>query len=211
MTIQEQGLLSRSSYLIKERFEAFKLADTYDILDPDSEQKVGFAREEPAAWVKFSPWLKTRLPTVVNIYEMEGHPPLLSINRGFWFLAPTFRVVTGDGQTLGTFRNTLSIKYLSNMGLEVLDADGRKAGELGLAEEGGNKLTDIGWEALRMHDQTVGTIRRDLAAMGKEILTGVYSCKIALNEGARVNPSERAMLLACGVVEDMLWKVRKRS
>jgi hypothetical protein len=42
-----------------------------------SQQVIGIAKEEPPTWAKFLRLVveKRKLPTAVNFYEHEGHPP----------------------------------------------------------------------------------------------------------------------------------------
>ena len=45
-------MLSRKTYFVKERVGFVKLTDAYDIFDPETQQQIGLAKEEPAAWAK---------------------------------------------------------------------------------------------------------------------------------------------------------------
>src|SRR5262245_32392876 len=100
----ESSLLSRTTYLIKERAAILKLTDTYDILDPASGETLGLAKEEPPGWAKWLRMLinKSMLPTKVNIYEHGRQSPVLSIDRGFTFLRSKIKVIAG-GHSLGYF------------------------------------------------------------------------------------------------------------
>jgi hypothetical protein len=77
-------LLNRRTFFVKERVALIKLTDTYDILDPESGQPIGVAREEPPGWAKYARIAidKRILPTQVNIYEDEGSPPTFSLKKG---------------------------------------------------------------------------------------------------------------------------------
>jgi hypothetical protein len=86
-----------------------KLTDTYDILDPMSQQVIAFAKRRAAdlGQILAARGRETEIADSVNFYEHEGHPPVLSIKRGFTVLAPKIRVVAGDGTSLGYFRSKL--------------------------------------------------------------------------------------------------------
>ena len=60
-------LLQRQTYFIKERVGFAKLTDTYDLLDPASQQPIGIAKEEPPGWAKWLRLLvnKQMMPTTV--------------------------------------------------------------------------------------------------------------------------------------------------
>src|ERR1043166_1678044 len=100
-------LLQRTTFFIKERTAMLKLTDTYDILDPASGQPIGIAKEEPPVWAK---WLrlvvnKSKMPTVLNIYEVEGQPAVLSVHRGIsWPVIGPKIIISAGGRNLGRFK-----------------------------------------------------------------------------------------------------------
>ena len=76
-------MLSRNTYFIREHVGMLKLTATFDILDPETQQQIGIAREEPlVGWAKLLRLvvIKSFLPTTVNIYEDEQQPPVFSIH-----------------------------------------------------------------------------------------------------------------------------------
>lgn len=58
-------MFDRSSYFIREHVGMLKLTDTYDILDPDSQEQIGIAKEEPGGMIVALRFLvnKQMLPT----------------------------------------------------------------------------------------------------------------------------------------------------
>ena len=66
-------MLDRKTYVVKERPGVIKLTDTYDLLDAQSGQPIGIAKEEPPGLIQYirlainNRWL----PTVVNVYERD--------------------------------------------------------------------------------------------------------------------------------------------
>jgi hypothetical protein len=98
-------MLNLKTYVVKERVGFMKLASTYDLLDPDTSAPIGIAKEEPPGFVKYLRLLVNNrwLPTVVNVYEKEGDPPVLSIHRGVALFRPKVHVHSRSGD-LGYFR-----------------------------------------------------------------------------------------------------------
>src|SRR4029077_14021369 len=96
-------LLSRTRYFVKEHVGVLKLTDTYDILDPETQQQVGIARDEPPGWAKFAVLLVKNkcLPTTINVYETESSPPVLSIRKRPGFLRVSVAVVDAAHAELG--------------------------------------------------------------------------------------------------------------
>src|SRR5688572_10956947 len=103
-------LLKRKTFLIREHVGMLKIADAYDILDPENGQKIGFAKERPSGLVQFlrviTDW-KQMLPTRVDIHEDENRPPVLSIKRGLTFIRSKIQVVDASGAMLGYFKSKL--------------------------------------------------------------------------------------------------------
>jgi len=193
------GLLGRTTYFVKERVAVLKLTDTYDILDPMSQQVIGIAKEEPPTWAKFLRLVveKRKLPTAVNFYEHEGHPPVLSIKRGFTFLRQKIRVVAGDGTSLGYFRSKL---ISIGGGFHVFD-DRDQA----VAEVKGNWK---GWDFkfITKSGREIGTVTKKWAGLGKELFTSADNYIISLSDITNAGPNASALLLAAGIAIDVVFK-----
>src|SRR5262245_7939504 len=118
-------MLHLKAYLVKEQVGLWKLADTYDIYDPETSEQVGVAREEPSGLVKmlrlFIP--KHLMPTSVNVCEKGSSAPLFSIRRGVALLRSKVDIRTADGQVIGYFKS----KVLSlGGGFYVYDREDRQ-------------------------------------------------------------------------------------
>ncbi len=44
-------MLNRTTYFIREHVGFLKFSDTYDILDPDTQQQIGIAKEKPSVGI----------------------------------------------------------------------------------------------------------------------------------------------------------------
>src|SRR5262245_24801152 len=122
-------LLGRTTYFVKEHVGLMKLADTYDILDPESGQQLAVAKEEPPTWAKYLRLLVNKhfLPTAVNVYEQEGLPPVFSIRKSPSFLRSNVTVMDANGILLGRFKSkTFSI----GTGFWVLDSQDQQVAEI---------------------------------------------------------------------------------
>jgi uncharacterized protein YxjI len=192
-------LLERTTFFIKERVAMLKLTDTFDILDPATGQGIGLAKEEPPTWAK---WLrlvvnKSMLPTVVNIYECDGQPPVLSIQRGFTFLRSKVRVVAGHGESLGYFKS----KLLSlGGGFYVFDNADQQ-----VAEVKGNWK---GWDFrfLSKGGREIGTVTKKWAGLGKELFSSADNYVISITDVAGAGQGASALLLAAGLAIDIVFK-----
>jgi uncharacterized protein YxjI len=192
------SLLDRHTFFVKEHVGILKLTDTFDILDPQTNEQIGVAREEPPVWAK---WLrlvvnKQMMPTVVNIYETEGTPPVASIKRGFALLRSKIRVVAGDGRSLGYFKSKL---FSIGGGFHVYDHADQK-----VAEVKGNWK---GWDFtfLDANGREIGKVTKKWAGLGKELFTSADNYMISLSNGGS-NADHAALLLAAGLAVDVVYK-----
>jgi uncharacterized protein YxjI len=193
-----RSLLNRTLYFVKERVGLLKLVDTYDIFDPASGRQIGIAKEEPPAWAKWLRLLvkKHLMPTVVNIYEAEGAPPVMSIHRGFTFLRQKIRVVSG-GRSLGYFKSKL---FSLGGGFHVFDDRDQN-----VAEVKGNWK---GWDFkfLSNSGREIGTVTKKWAGLGRELFTSADNYVISLGGLGGANPDAAALLLAAGLAIDIVLK-----
>jgi uncharacterized protein YxjI len=195
-------LLQRTTFFVKEHAALLKLTDTYDILDPASGQKIGVAKEQPPAWAKWLrlvlPDKKHMMPTTINIYEVEGQPPVLSVKRGFTFLRSKLNVVAG-GRSLGYFQSKL---ISIGGGFHVFDHTKQQ-----VAEVKGNWK---GWDFkfVNKSGREIGTVTKKWAGLGKELFTSADNYVISLTDLNGASPDASALLLAAGLSIDVVYKER---
>ena len=188
-------MLDRQTYVVKERVGFMKLASTYDLLDPNSGAPIGVAKEEPNEIVKYLRLVVNNrwLPTVVNVYEREGEPPVLSIHRGVALFRPRVHV-TARGQQLGYFQaKVLSI----GPSFRIFDMQER---EIGLV-----KGDWKGWnfQFLGPQGQELGRVTKKWAGLGKELFTTADTYVISLSDTRRESAQ---LLLAAGLAIDTVFK-----
>jgi uncharacterized protein YxjI len=194
-------LLNQTTYFIKERVAFAKLTDTYDILNPQTQETMGIAKEEPSVWAK---WLqlvvnKQLLPTTLNIYEREDQPPVISIHRPATFFRSKVKVTDGNGQSLGYFKSKL---FSLGGGFFVFDARDQQVAEVKGDWKGWN------FKFLGQGGREIGTVTKKWAGIGKELFTSADNYIIALND-AGGDSNAAALLLAAGLAIDIVYKERK--
>ena len=191
-------MLDRDTYVVKERAGIMKLASTYDLLDANSGAPIGIAKEEPPGIVKYlrlamdNKWL----PTIVNVYESEGAPPVLSIHRGVALFRPKVHVTAG-GQQLGYFRaKALSI----GPSFRIFDMQDR---EIGLV-----KGDWKGWnfQFLGAGGEELGRVTKKWAGLAKELFTTADTYVINLSPSAMGRRDVAQLLLAAGLAIDTVFK-----
>jgi len=191
-------LLDRRTFLVKERVAVLKLTDAYDIFDPESSQQIGLAKDEPTPLLKYLRLVvkKGLLPTVVNVYEREGSPPVLTLRKG----PGVFRIrveVTSGGQSLGHFR---SKAFSLGGGFYVFDPTGDQVAEVKGDWKGWN------FRFLDRMGQELGLVTKKWAGIGKELFTTADTYVIAIDERAAANRQTASLLLAAGLAIDVVFK-----
>ena len=191
-------MLDRKTYVIKERPGVMKLTDTYDILDPDSGQPIGIAREEPPGATKYLRLLINNkwLPTMVNVYERDGQPPVLSIRRGVAVFRPKVHVWSAT-QQLGYFRaKAISI----GPSFRIFDMQDREIGSVKGDWKGWN------FTLLGTAGEELGRVTKKWAGLARELFTTADTYVIALSDAAAGRRDIAQLLLAAGLAIDTVFK-----
>jgi len=194
-------MLNRKTFFIREHVGLMKLVDTFDILDPETRQPLGIAKEKPSTLVQVMRLVvnKRLMPTAVYVYE--GSDPqnedrlLFTIRRGFTLFRARIDVCDAGGHALGWFK---SKAFSLGGAFRVFDASDR---EVALVQ-GDWK----GWN-FRFVDgegRELGTITKKWAGMGKELFRSADNYMIALTEAAK--PADAVLLLAAGLAVDTVYK-----
>lgn len=205
-------MLNLQSYLIREHVGLFKLSDTYDIFDPNTQMQIGIAQEKPSLLVhilrivffilSFFPFIaisKRNLPTKVMVYA--GNNPedeskrLFSIERGFNLFRARIDICDHKGEVMGYLQNKLITVGCS---FYIFDASGQQ-----IAFVQGNW---IGWNFhfLDQAENELGTISKQWAGVGKELLTSADNYVISFHQ--HPSPAQAALLLAAGLAVDTFYK-----
>lgn len=191
-------MLERKTYVVKERVGFMKLAAVYDLLDPQSGQPIGIAKEEPPGIVKYlrlamaNKWL----PTIVNVYEREGEQPILSITRGVALFRPKVHV-TANGRDLGYFqKKAISI----GPSFRIFDAQGNEVGAVKGDWKGWN------FQLLGPSGEELGRVTKKWAGLAKEFFTNADTYVIDLADQAAGRRDVAQLLLAAGLAIDTVFK-----
>jgi uncharacterized protein YxjI len=189
-------MLDRRTYVVKERVGFMKLVNVYDLLDPQTGQPIGVAKEEPPGIVKYLRLLMNNkwLPTTVNVYEQEGGAAVLSIHRGVALFRPKVQVVAG-GRPLGYFR----AKFLSiGPSFRIFDQQDQEIGTVKGDWKGWN------FQLLTPEGRELGRVTKKWAGFLKEAFTTADSYVIDLHDTSRADVAQ--LLLAAGLAIDTVFK-----
>lgn len=192
-------MLDLTQFLVKEHVGMLKLTDAYDIFDPATGKKVGFAHENISGLAKIARLLvkKQFLPTRIEIKPSEDAAPILVLRRGFTFLRARVEVLDASGTLLGWFRAKL---LTLGGGFFVHNAAGEQVAEVKGDWKGWN------FQFLGKDGSTWGTVTKKWAGLGKELFTSADNYMIALDPKLGSSPGMASLLLAAGLAIDTVFK-----
>ena len=194
-------MLDRKTYFVREHVGFMKLSDTYDILDPETQEQLGIVKEKLVGLVHVLRFVvnKRFLPTAVYVYEgadpQDESKLLFSIQRGFTLFRSTVNVCDRSGNVVGTLKS----KLLSIGGaFQVFDASGNEVALVKGDWKGWN------FRFLDSSENEIGTITKKWAGIGKEMFTSADNYIISLN--GEPEPAQAILLLAAGLAVDTVYK-----
>jgi uncharacterized protein YxjI len=195
-------MLNRRNYFIREHLGVFKLKDTYDILDPDTNEQIGLASEATPSWAVWLRLLvkKNLLPLTVVVREHAEAAPVLRIERGWTFWRAKVRVLDAHDNELGYFRS----KLLSlNGGFHVYNPQDEQVAEI----KGSWKSWDF--KFIDAAGQELGVVTKQWGGLGKELFTTADNYLISVHDAAGGSQATKALLLAAGLAIDTVFHERQ--
>lgn len=196
-------LLEKKTLLIKEQVQFMKLAGTYNIFDPDSNEEIGVAKEEPGGFIKFLRIFinKLMLPTKVAVYEHGETNPVFTMEKPFSLFRSKVHINDRNGLYLGYFRSKL---LTIGGGFFVFDANGHQIAEIKGDWKGWN------FKFLDNEGNELGVVTKKWAGIGKELFTSADNYIISINDKVEQRPELSTLLLAAGLAIDIVFKENKR-
>lgn len=196
-------MLNRNTFFIREHVGFLKLADTYDILAPESQVQLGIAHEKPGTVIHLLRLLidKQILPTKVFVYSGANHEDesklVFSIQRGWTFLRSRVNVCDQHGKVIGWLR---SKPFSIGGAFHVFDAANREVAFVKGDWKGWN------FSFLDKGKKEIGAITKKWAGIGQEFFTSSDNYMIALH--GTNSPTNATLLLAAGLAVDIIYKER---
>lgn len=195
-------LLERKRFFVKEHVEFLKLAGTYDIFDPETNVKIGIAKEEPGNFIKFLKLFidKRLLPTKVNVYDEESKELLVSMKKPITLLRSKVVVTGRNGEEIGYFKSKI---FSFGGGFRIYNS-----ADVQFADVKGDWK---GWDfkLLNMTNNVIGTITKKWAGLGKELFTSADNYMLSLSDEMETNENDAAILIASGLAIDIIYKEGK--
>ncbi|MBD3675740.1 MAG: oxidoreductase [Planctomycetaceae bacterium] len=194
------SLLDLHQFVVKEHYGLLKMTDAYDILDPETQQKVGMARENISGGMKLLRLLinKRLLPTAVDVTEgEEGGAIAFRITRGFTFLRARVMVEDSSGEHIGYFKSKV---FSLGGGFYVYDMQDNQVAEVKGNWKGRN------FKFLSPSGNELGLVDMKWGGIGKELFTSADTYMVSLDEDAAQNRIATILLLAAALAIDIVFK-----
>ena len=194
-------LLDRNTFFVKEKVQFMKLSNTYDIFDPETNLKIGVAKEEQSGFQKLLKlFLGGSVPTKVSLYCEESSTKVLEIYKHFTWLRSKVSVRDANGNDLGYFQGKLKL----GLGIEFNIFN---AGDIVMGNLKGNwkardfKITNVNGELL-------GSITKKWAGIGKEFFTDADNYVIDISSNVQKNEDKILVLGACLALDSVVFEAK---
>jgi uncharacterized protein YxjI len=194
-------ILNHNLYFVREKVGFFKASNSYDILDPNTQQIIMTCNEENLGWftkmLRFTKDYKTMTPFDVMVRGADGSP-VVNVKRGWTFFVSKVDVMDENNQRVGGFKQ----KWFSLGGaFTVLDANDQPLCTLQ------GKWT--GWEfTFKQGEQEYAKVTKKWAGLGKELFTSADNYILEINQGVPQNHPLRILIMAAVMCIDLVLKER---
>lgn len=190
-------MLDRQRFFIREQVAMFKTVDSYDILDPDTEEVIGQAREEISGLVQALRWIisKKLMPTTIVIRDADGEV-LFSIYRPVTFFRSQVEVRNAKGNRIGYFKS----KILSlGGGFWVYDNKDQQVAEV----KGDWKSWNFRF--LTEDGEELGVVTKKWAGLAKALFTSADNYMVSIADDLADDETTKKLLLAAALAIDVVF------
>lgn len=191
-------MFNLNTYFVREHVGMLKLSDTYDILNPETEEQIAVAQERPGTMVHILRFLvnKQLLPTRLDIHygdDPKTGEMAFSIKRGPMLFGGKVHILDPQGNVMGYFKPkvwSLKVRF------KLFGSDDNQVGSL----EGDWK----GWnfKFLDANEEEIGVVTKKWAGIGKELFTSADNYIVSLHGDP--DPARATLLLAASLTIDLV-------
>ena len=191
-------ILNNNLFFVKEHTGTFKAANSYDILNPETQELWMTCREENmgcfAKAFRFTDY-KTMTPFHIDIKAADG-TQILSVKRGTTFWASKVEVFDGNDQKIGMFKQQM---FSFGGKFNVMDASENVICQL--------KGTWSNWDFTFSKDGVeFANVSKKYDGLMKEIFTTADNYLLTINEVVPKDNPMRMLILAAVICIDMVLK-----
>ncbi len=192
------SVLNQNVFFVKEHVGVFKASNSYDILNPETQELLMTCREENLGiftkLFRFTDY-KRMTPFDIEVKTASGQT-VVRVKRGISIFVSTVEVYDGNNALIGKFKQ----KFFSIGGkFDVLDANEQVLCTL--------KGKWTSWD-FKFATDTVeyATVTKKWAGLGKELFTTADNYVLTINDSAPKDSPMRKLILAAVMCIDMVLK-----
>ena len=190
-------VLNQNLFFVKEHVGMFKAANNYDILNPDTQEKMMECREEKLGFFtkmfRFTDY-KRMTPFNITVRTADGKK-VCTVKRGTTIFLSKVDVYDENDRLIGGFKQKISLKG----SMRVMGPDDQE-----LCTLKGKWNT---WEFTFVKDHNeFARVTKKWAGLGKELFTTADNYMLEISEKVPENNPMRTLILAAVLCVDMVLK-----
>lgn len=191
-------MLELQNYFVKEHVGWGKMHDAYDILNPETQEKVGTATENISGFKKFLRLFlsKKLMSTQAEIHDFPGNNLLFRIFKPVGFFRETVEVYDASNQKIGYFKSKM---FSLGGGFYVYDPSDKIFAEVK------GKWTGWDFKFLTPEGVELGSVSKKWAGLAKELFTTADNYVISVSPDLADQPVAKMLLIAATLAIDMVY------
>jgi uncharacterized protein YxjI len=196
-------LLDNKRLSVKGRSGVVGLSYAYDILNPDTQEVIGYVREETGSAAKGMRLVLNNalLPVTISVRETEDGPPLLTIHRSPYMFRPTFKITDSAGESAGRLKGGT----LFSRSFEAIDPQNTRIARLKV------NWTGVKGELVNDDGMRFGTLERKWSKNLKERMNLAGQYEITVEQEIAARRTSATILLAGALALDVVARTRVRA
>lgn len=191
-------VLRSNLFFVKEQVGMFKASNSYDVFDPNTNQKIMECREPNLGLLtklfRFTDY-KRMTPFHVEVRTPEGRK-VLTVKRGFSLLLSKVEVLDESDRVVGSFKQKL---FSIGGKFDVLDASDQPLCTLQ------GKWTSWDFRFVK-GERELASVSKKWAGLGKELFTTADNYMLAIKDAVGADDSVRILIVAAVMCIDMVLK-----
>ena len=195
-------MFNKNTYLIKEHVAFLKLTDKYDIIDPETNTVIAYAKENISGFKKFLRLLlkKALMGTKVEIKNALDNTVEYTLIKKVNFLRPKVHIYDKNDKEIGFFKSRI---FTLGGRFDVFKADGTK-----VADVKGN-WTGWNFKFQDTNGNEIGTVSKKWTGIGKEFFTNADSYVVAIHESQQGKQEIMSLLIMAGLAIDVVYREKQ--
>jgi uncharacterized protein YxjI len=195
-------MLDKNSFVVKEQGKMFSSRKEYDILDGETGQPLGCARQKVSGLMSVLGLLvgKDSIPLTIEVRTKANDSLAFAVRRRGFFLQK-IEAVDAEGQLLGSYTKK---RFSLSGGFHVYDKNGKHFADIK------GKMFKAEYQFLRPDGRTpVGSVSRKWGGLAKELFSSDSTYGVQLDPEASNDRTAKTLILGATLAIDALFAKAK--